>query len=118
MSKPLESLLEDLIGSGVIPDADKAQRRLRLGYPSWLVLDDLDTQVVTAVLSRVSGIPVLGKPLTSDLLKLGSPEFYDRTVLKARRWAPLSGPATHRPLEEAAITPTQTSGPTDKRKGD
>jgi hypothetical protein len=84
-----KALLDKLVRDGVVPDPDKAYTRLRLGYPTWLILEDLDDEELVAVVSRASGVPVLEKPLTSSLLDLHSARRYGPAFLKSQRWAPL-----------------------------
>jgi cellulose synthase/poly-beta-1,6-N-acetylglucosamine synthase-like glycosyltransferase len=84
-----EPMLEELITEGAISDPDEARRRLRLGYPTWLIFGDLNTKEVSGVLSRASGLPVLEKPLTSDLVDMHFAQLYETTDLTARRWVPL-----------------------------
>jgi len=85
----LEELIEGLIAEGSISEPDEARRRLRLGYPTWLILGDLHTEEVPGVLSQASGLPVLEKSLTSDLVDMRFAQLYETTELTARRWVPL-----------------------------
>jgi cellulose synthase/poly-beta-1,6-N-acetylglucosamine synthase-like glycosyltransferase len=63
----MEPLLEELIATGVISDADKARRRLRLGYPPWFVLGDMDAKEASDVLSWAArSLPVLEAPQTGE----------------------------------------------------
>lgn len=84
-------LLEDLIERGVVPDPERARRRLKLGYPFWLVLEDLGPEQVVSVLSEATGIPPLEFPLRAEHLDIGAIRAREPEVFKARRWAPLVG---------------------------
>ena len=86
----LEGVLEGLIGSGRLPDVEKARTRFRLGYPSWLVLEDLGEVEAVAVLALESGIPALEEPLTVERVDIDVAPDVDPGILKARRWAPLA----------------------------
>jgi cellulose synthase/poly-beta-1,6-N-acetylglucosamine synthase-like glycosyltransferase len=85
----VSSLLEELNREGRLFDLDKARRRLRLGYPTWLILDDLVKEEVVGVLSRASGLSVLGERLTGELLDADYAGAIGIRLLKARRWVPL-----------------------------
>lgn len=99
VNESLEDLLEILIREGMIPDDDKARRRLQLGYPAWLVLEDLGPEGVAAVLSQATSIPLLEGQIKSDdasqqrtaniAVAVKEGHNYGPVILKARRWAPL-----------------------------
>ena len=86
----LEGVLEGLAESGRLPDVEKARMRFRLGYPSWLVLEDLGEVESVAVLALESGIPALEEPLTVERVDVDVVPEVDPGVLKARRWVPLA----------------------------
>ena len=90
MTARVSSLLEELYGEGQLFDLDKARTRLKLGYPTWLILDDLVKEGVVDVLSRASGLPVLGERLTGELLDTDCADAIGIQLLKARRWVPLA----------------------------
>lgn len=86
----LEGVLEGLAESGRLPDVEKARTRFRLGYPSWLVLEDLGEVESVAVLALESGVAALEGPLTVERVDVDVVPEVDPGVLKARRWVPLA----------------------------
>ena len=85
-----EGVLEELASSGRLPDVEKARTRFRLGYPSWLVLEDLGPVEAVAILALESGIPALEDPLTIERVEIDAASKVDPGILKARRWVPLA----------------------------
>ena len=85
-----EKLMEELVRTGRLPDVEKARTRFRLGYPSWLVLEDLGEIEAVAVLAMESGIPALEGSLTVERVGIDAAPQMDPGVLKARRWVPLA----------------------------
>jgi hypothetical protein len=59
MNELVGRLVEILIRKGSITDAEKVCRRLRLGYPAWLVLKELGSEKTSEVLSRMAGFLLL-----------------------------------------------------------
>lgn len=86
----MRELIEGLIERGIIRDVERARRRLELGYPSWLVIEELGPAGAVEVLSEASGIPPLGRPLEGGELDLEAARLAGPELLKARRWAPLA----------------------------
>ncbi len=68
-SDKLEKLLQHHIQRGDITDERTARVRICLGYPSWLVLEELGEEVVPT-LAKAAGLPTLNAPLTYGLLVL------------------------------------------------
>lgn len=85
-----EGVLDEVIRSGRLPNVEKARTRLRLGYPSWLVLEDLGEVEAVALLALKSGIPALEGPFTVERVDVDVMLEVDPGILKARRWTPLA----------------------------
>ena len=84
-----ELLLNFLISEQLISDVGRVRTRLRLGYPSWLALEELGPGKTEDVLSRFGGIPKLDEVLENVLCDVPTLRDYGLPLLKARRWAPL-----------------------------
>lgn len=83
-------VLVELVSRGIVRDAARAHACLRMGYPAWLVLEELGREEASRVLSQASGIPVLGPDdRRCGWVDVQLASRYGIASLKARRWAPL-----------------------------
>ena len=85
----LEQLVTRLEDEGSIKDGDRARHRVTLGFPPWLVLDELDTQSILHQLARASGLPPIDRLLTPADLDMEACERVGADRLLEMRWAPL-----------------------------
>ena len=77
------------MSEGLISDLGRVRIRLRLGYPSWLALEELGPEKTEDVLSRLGGIPRMSETSEALTCDVQMVRKYGLPLLKARRWAPL-----------------------------
>ena len=88
-SESLEQLVQRLEDEGSIKDGARARHRVTLGFPPWLVLDELSTLGILQQLSQATGLPILDNLLTPSDLDLPACERVGPDRLLELRWAPM-----------------------------
>ncbi len=109
----LEQLVDRLVHSGAIKDPQRARDRIVLGYPPWLVLDELTPYEMLRELHAATGISALGLDIPPDLIDRATCEAMGAERLLEMRWVPLLdghvaianpfGPMPDGPLHEAPL---------------
>ncbi len=112
-----QALLDDLVRRGLLRDVEEARSRFRLGYPIWLVIEELGPERSVEVLSEATGIPALKEPLDVEKVDIDIIGTLDPAELKAERCMPLADGRVavadpYRPLPEKlrARKPYMASG--------
>ncbi len=88
-TESLEQLVQRLADDGSIKDGARARHRVTLGFPPWLILDELSTRAILQELSRASGLPTIDHLLTPNDLDMEACERVGADRLLEVRWAPL-----------------------------
>jgi cellulose synthase/poly-beta-1,6-N-acetylglucosamine synthase-like glycosyltransferase len=88
-TESLEQLVQRLVREGEISDGARSRHRIALGFPPWLVLDELGTAGILRELSRASGLSVLDYELSASNVDVEMCERVGPDRLLEVRWVPL-----------------------------
>ncbi len=89
-TETLAALVDRLAAAGAIDDADAARRRIALGYPPWLVLQELSADRLIQELSFASGLTAIESDLAALNLDRPACEEAGLERLLEMRWLPLA----------------------------
>ncbi len=85
----LPQIVDRLVRSGAIKDGQRALHRIAIGYPPWLVLDELSPYEILRELHFATGISALGLQVPADLIDQAICEAMGIDRLLELRWVPL-----------------------------